>query len=60
MTKKHFKIVADAMNSVCPVLSGDGDYDQWLEAVTTLAAAFAKENIRFDSAKFLNACGVRT
>ena len=57
MTKKHFELVAR-------VIKGMPDFAASLRTqkescARAFAVEFAKENPRFDSARFLAACGVK-
>ena len=52
MTRKHFKAVADALRA------SDAHPDSVRDIALALADVFAGENPRFDSDRFLTACGV--
>ena len=52
--KKHYKAIADIIYKY----SAGFDEGQ-LEFIIELADYFERDNLRFDKAKFLEACGVR-
>lgn len=72
MTKKHFQAIADALNGTKPyvpqgedarALTHDelsrrlGALRQWKEDVQAVRRVLAASNPRFDSGRFLEACG---
>ena len=60
MTKKHFEAVAHAMKlqRPNPETGCANRLSQWRDDCTALAYAFREFNPRFDSARFLAACGM--
>lgn len=71
MTRKHFNAIAASLARTRPdptvvastpeaVARYMGRYFQWLEDCEHIADACQMENVRFDRARFLEACGVET
>jgi len=52
MTRRHFRAVADALRA------SDANPDAVRDIALALADVFAADNPRFDSERFLTACGV--
>jgi hypothetical protein len=58
MTKKHFKQLAEMINSLQSQAKGSEKATSILEQVTRELANFcANENCRFDKSRFYSACG---
>lgn len=57
MTRKDFELIAIAMKSVKPYNAMY--YDAWRNAVVALCEPLRASNPRFDSYKFLKACGLK-
>jgi len=54
MTRKHFQMIADTING-----SRDGGNEDTLRVLAlTLCVEFKRENSRFNTERFLKACGV--
>jgi hypothetical protein len=59
MTRKHFKVLADAMKGNRPVLGDGADARaQWVSDCMALADACQKANGNFDYDRFFAACGI--
>ena len=57
MTRKHFNLIAEAMNESQPIWIGKAQSRlQWYADCEALATLFYGMNPRFDRARFLNAC----
>lgn len=56
MTRKHYKIIAEAMAESKPHLYPDS-MQTWKATVETLAMYLQHNNANFDKDKFLEACG---
>lgn len=54
MTKKHYEIVAKALNAV--LWHHESDPATAMAAVRELSQAFIRDNDRFDPKKFIEAC----
>lgn len=58
MSKKHFEMVARALSGALATAGNDESQRENLRGLAIeLSAGFASENPRFDSQRFLNACG---
>jgi hypothetical protein len=67
MTRKHFKQIADAMQSLRKFEAHDAEMSETVahavrfsSVVDSLAKVLAQSNPRFDRDKFLTACGIVT
>jgi hypothetical protein len=72
MTRKDYILIAAALKGDAAHLQANavysdystmpswnkGAYDQWNTTVLAVADALARDNARFDRARFLTACGV--
>ena len=70
MTKKHFEMLAAALSATRPDLRVDGGasgyrmlerqaaFNQWERMVSAIADVAARDNARFDRARFLTAAGM--
>lgn len=58
-TKKTFIAVADAIAREARIAPTPEAFFQTRMVASSIAAAFAQENPRFDREKFMDACGVR-
>jgi hypothetical protein len=58
MSKKHFEALAAALATMKPDDPQSASYAQWTWDVDRVAGVCASFNTRFDSARFLKACGV--
>ena len=58
MTRKHFERIAAALASVRPSFSTDptASLSQWVDTVQAICDMLARENPRFDRARFVDAC----
>jgi hypothetical protein len=59
MTKKHYEAIASEMRKHLEEYQAGGvdALRAWGAICDRLATVFAKDNARFDKARFLNACG---
>jgi hypothetical protein len=57
MTRKHFEVVALAMQANKPQTNWLNKYQQWVKDVNALIVAFTEINPRFDAKRFRKACG---
>lgn len=68
VTKQFFQLTADVLKSIRPdrgnryapraiQIKGQSAYELWRVAVRKFAGEFARQNPRFDIARFLTACG---
>lgn len=58
MTKKDYVLIADSLHDNYPYMQGLDKIDMWEKICRSLAESFGYHNIRFDSNKFLKACGI--
>lgn len=56
MTEKHYKLIATVLRNGRPDGTGS-NFMVWRYTVNDFTEAFAKDNPRFDEAKFREACG---
>jgi len=57
VTRKGYELIAGALALARPDAGPDTDvYVAWLQCVTSLSAALAAENPRFQRGRFLDAC----
>lgn len=68
MTRKDYRLIASALKDSKPISNGpnsfayDAAYEfrlgQWSKTTRLLSLALGADNARFDSDKFLQACGI--
>lgn len=58
MTRKDYVLLADALNAAFQATWSLDQRDSHRIICATVAVALAKDNPRFDRARFLTACGV--
>ncbi len=64
MTRRDYVLIADALRNACPAGSRDvcspnsAAYTAWLASVCGVSAALGRTNPKFESDRFLLACGV--
>lgn len=58
MTRKDYQIIARAFKANKPAENWANKHIQWSGDVIAIAHELARENERFDFAKFYSACGV--
>ena len=56
MARKDYEALALAMVKVRPPVEWEESRNQWERGVVTIAEALKKDNPRFDSAQFFEAC----
>ena len=56
-TKKDFEIIAKALKENMPNKEWLNKYQQWSKDIKTIADAFLIINPRFDTGRFISACG---
>jgi hypothetical protein len=54
MTRKHFQMIADAIKGT----NNGGSSEELRALALTLCVEFKKENNRFNTGRFLEACGL--
>jgi hypothetical protein len=59
MSKKHFNALAAALLDVLPTDPQSRERQQWSRDVQAIATVCKRFNPLFDTARFLEACGVR-
>ena len=57
MTKKHFELLANALKFVQPGNNTKSNWLQWEKDIQAIAQACQQNNPRFDTERFLKACG---
>lgn len=60
MTRKHFQLIASALEASRPPVNAHAHYNQWKRDVEAMADVCAGQNGLFNRAKFLTACGVQS
>lgn len=58
MTKKDFEFIAETLRQSEPIGPQGMAHDQWHQTCVVFARKLAAVNPRFDSARFLKACGL--
>jgi hypothetical protein len=58
MTRKDYVLLAEALASVRPSVHDTRQSDVHMRDCRAVAEALARENERFDRARFLKACGI--
>ena len=56
MTKRDFRLLADALRSSYPTTIFDEEYEQWQEDVFAICNTLLAEYTHFDREKFLALC----
>lgn len=57
MSRKHYELIASALAGRKPE-AGSAKWGQWAYDCMALADVFVRDNVRFDRARFLEACGL--
>lgn len=57
MTKKHYEMIARAINHEITLTRYEGDVTPLKNLAERLSREFQSDNARFDRQKFLSACG---
>lgn len=57
MTRKHFEAIAKALKDSRPLSGTQGQRNTWEQCAVNLAGVCREGNPRFDTARFLEACG---
>lgn len=58
MSRKHFRLIAQAIRELMESAQGDNDRERYERVVFALADVLPQANPRFSRLKFLTACGL--
>jgi hypothetical protein len=57
MQRRHFKLIADALNAVRPAADNSQQFYMWQRTVARFTNMCASQNPNFKRDRFLTACG---